>query len=70
MDQQTRAALKQDKFITTTSHGLAWASENRRSVITTSAILLAAILVVVLSAVIYNNRSDAASVAFGSAMQI
>ena len=70
MDQQTRAALKQDKFITTTSHGLAWASENRRSVITTSAILLAAILVVVLGAVIYNNRSDAASVAFGSAMQI
>ena len=69
MDQQTKAALKQDKFITTTSHGLEWASENRRSVITTTAILLAVIVIVVLGAVIYNNRSDSASVAFGAAMQ-
>jgi tetratricopeptide (TPR) repeat protein len=69
VDQQTKAALKQDKFITTTSHGLEWAAENRRSVITTTALLLAAIVVVVLSAVIYNSRSDAASVAFGAAMQ-
>jgi tetratricopeptide (TPR) repeat protein len=69
VDQQTKAALKQDKFITTTSHGLEWAGENRRSVITTSAILLAVIVVVVLSAVIYSKRSDAAAVAFGSAIQ-
>jgi tetratricopeptide (TPR) repeat protein len=69
VDQQTKAALKKDKFVTTTSHGLEWASENRRSVITTTALLLAAILVVVLSAVVYNNRCDAASVAFGAAMQ-
>jgi tetratricopeptide (TPR) repeat protein len=69
VDQQTKAALKQDKFITTTSHGLEWASENRRSVVTTTTILLAVILIVVLGAVIYNNRSEAASVAFGEAMQ-
>lgn len=69
VDQQTKAALKKDKFVTTTTHGLEWASENRRSVITTTAILLAAIVVVVLSGVIYNNRSDAASAAFGAAMQ-
>jgi tetratricopeptide (TPR) repeat protein len=69
VDQQTKAALKQDKFITTTSHGLEWASENRRSVITTTAIMLAVIVVVVLSGVIYNSRSEAASVAFGAAMQ-
>jgi predicted negative regulator of RcsB-dependent stress response len=69
VDQQTKVALKQDKFITTTSHGLEWASENRRSVITTTAILLAVIMVVVLSGVIYNSRSNAASVAFGAAMQ-
>ena len=69
MDQQTKAALKQDKFITTTSHGLEWASENRRSVITTTAILLGVILVVVLGAVVYNKRAEAASVAFGAAMQ-
>ena len=69
MDQQTKAALKQDKFVTTTSHGLEWASANRRSVITTTAILLAVIIVLVLSGVFYNSRSQAASVAFGSAMQ-
>ncbi|HEV2620157.1 MAG TPA: tetratricopeptide repeat protein [Acidobacteriaceae bacterium] len=69
MDQQTRAALKQDKFITSTSHGLEWASENRRSVITTTAIMLAAIVLLVLSGVIYSKRSDAAAVAFGAAMQ-
>jgi tetratricopeptide (TPR) repeat protein len=69
VDQQTKAALKKDKFVTTTTHGLEWAAENRRSVITTTAILLAVIVVVVLSGVIYNSRSEAASVAFGAAMQ-
>ena len=69
MDQQTKAALKKDKFVTTTSHGLEWASENRRSVIVTTTLLLAVILVLVLGAVVYNRRSDAASVAFGAAMQ-
>jgi tetratricopeptide (TPR) repeat protein len=69
VDQQTKAALKNDKFVTTTSHGLEWASENRRSVITTTAILLIVILVVVFAGVIYNNRSNASAAAFGDAMQ-
>jgi tetratricopeptide (TPR) repeat protein len=69
VDQQTKAALKQDTFVTTTSHGLEWASENRKSVIVTTSLLLAIILVLVLGAVIYNSRSDAASIAFGAAMQ-
>jgi tetratricopeptide (TPR) repeat protein len=69
VDQQTKAALKEDKFVTTTTHGLEWASENRRSVITTVGILLAVILVAVLSGVLYSKRSDAASAAFGTAMQ-
>ena len=69
MDQQTKAALKQDKFVSTTTHSLEWAGEHRRSVITTGAIVLAAILIAVLSGVIYNSRSDAASAAFGAAMQ-
>jgi predicted negative regulator of RcsB-dependent stress response len=69
VDQQTKAALKKDKFITTTNHGLEWASENRRSVITTTAILLAVIVVLVLAGVVYNNRSDSATTAFGEAMQ-
>lgn len=69
MDQQTKAALKQDKFVSTTTHGLEWASEHRRSVIVNGASVVAVIAFVVISAVVYNNRSDAASAAFGSAMQ-
>lgn len=69
MDQQTRHALKQDKFVDTTSHGLEWASENRKPVILWTSIIVGITLVVVLWAVIYNSRSDAASAAFGSAMQ-
>ena len=69
MDQQTRHALKQDKFVDTTSHGLEWASENRKPVILWTSAIVGIILVVVLWAVIYNSRSDAASAAFGSAMQ-
>ncbi len=70
MDQQTRAALKQnDAFVTTTAHGLEWTGQNRRSVIVTSAILLAVIVLAVIAGVIYNSRSEAASVAFGAAMQ-
>ncbi|MEO8737247.1 MAG: tetratricopeptide repeat protein [Edaphobacter sp.] len=69
MDQQTKQALKHDQFIDTTQHGIEWASENRHTVIVASSILLALIILVVGSFVIYNNRSNAASVAFGAAMQ-
>lgn len=69
MDQQTKQALKHDQFVDTTTHGLEWASENRRSVIATSATVLAAILIVVGGALFYNSRSTQASVAFGAAMQ-
>jgi tetratricopeptide (TPR) repeat protein len=70
VDQQTKAALKQDKFVATTTHGLEWASENRNSVITTSALLLGVIVVLVLGVVVYNKRADAAAIAFGNAMQV
>ena len=69
VDQQTRKALKHDQFVDTTTHGLEWASENRRSVIVTSSIVLAAILFVVCAVLIYNSRASQASVAFGAAMQ-
>lgn len=70
MDQQTKAALKQqDHFVTATSSGLEWASENRRSVIVSAAILLAIIVAIVLAAVLYNSRAEKAAVAFGAAMQ-
>ena len=70
MDQQTKHDLKQDHFITTTGHGLEWASENRRSVLITSAILLGVIVLAVVFALIANRRSEAASVGFGEAMQV
>jgi tetratricopeptide (TPR) repeat protein len=69
VDQQTRQALKHDKFVDTTTHGLEWATENRRSLIVTSSIAVAAILVVVIGALFYNSRAAQASVAFGAAMQ-
>jgi len=68
VDQQTKAALKQDHFVTTTNNGLTWASENRKSVIVTVSLLLAAIIVVVLAGVLWNHRSNAAASAFGEAM--
>jgi tetratricopeptide (TPR) repeat protein len=69
VDQQTRHALKEDKFVSTTSHGLEWATENRQPLILWTSIIVGIILVAVLSIVIYNSRSDAASAAFGAAMQ-
>ena len=69
MDQQTKAALKQDQFIDTTKHGLEWASEHRRSVIVSSITLAAVIILVVGGGAFYNSREQQASVAFGAAMQ-
>ena len=69
MDQQTRKALKHDQFVDTTTHGLEWAKENRRSVIATSIIVAAAILIAVVGVLVYNSRASQASVAFGAAMQ-
>jgi predicted negative regulator of RcsB-dependent stress response len=69
VDQQTKAALKKDTFVATTTQSLEWASEHRKSVIVNGGIVLAVIVAVVLGAVIYNSRSDAASAAFGAAMQ-
>jgi tetratricopeptide (TPR) repeat protein len=69
VDQQTKKALKHDQFIDTTNQSIEWAKDNRHSVIVTSAILLATIIVVVVGMVIYNNRANQASIAFGAAMQ-
>ena len=62
--------LKQDHFVTTTSHGLAWASENRKSVIVTVSLLLAVIVVAVVAGVLLNARSHEADSAFSQAMEI
>jgi tetratricopeptide (TPR) repeat protein len=67
--EERKQSLKQDHFIETTSHGLEWASENRKSVIQTVGLGLAAIVVLVLIVAIISHRSAAASDAFGQAMQ-
>ena len=70
MDHQTKVALKQDHFVTTTASGLEWASENRKSVIVTVSILLGVILLAVIAGVVWNRRSTAAANAFGEAMNL
>jgi tetratricopeptide (TPR) repeat protein len=69
VDQQTKQALKHDQFIDTTQQGLEWASENRHTVIVAGSILVALLVIVIGSFVFYSNRTHAASVAFGAAMQ-
>jgi len=69
VDQQTKAALKQDQFITTTKHGLSWASENRKSVLVTTGILLGVIVLAVVIGMVANSRSNTAATAFGNAIQ-
>ncbi len=67
--EDRKASLKQDHFLTTSPNGLDWVSENRKSVIVTTSILFAVIVLAVLAAVLFSRRSDAASAAFGRAMQ-
>ncbi len=67
--EEKKAALKQDHFITTTSHGLEWVGENRKSVIVTVSLMLGVIILAVLAGVLWNHHTDAAAAAFGAAMQ-
>jgi tetratricopeptide (TPR) repeat protein len=69
VDQQTRQALKQDKFVSTTTHGIEWANENRQRVMVAGGAALAVVLLLVVGAVVYHSRSTAAASAFGAAMQ-
>ena len=69
MDQQTRHALKRDKFVSTTSHGIEWASENRQSVIKMGAIAAVVVALAIIGGLVYHSRSQAAEAAFSDAMQ-
>ena len=69
MDQQTRQALKRDKFVSTTQHGLDWATENREQAIKYGIAAAAVIAVLIIWAVVYHSRSQAAAAALGDAMQ-
>lgn len=69
MDQQTRQALKRDKFVSTTHEGLEWASENRDQVIRLAVVAAVVVAVAIAGWWIYHSRSEAATTAFGEAMQ-
>ena len=69
VDQKTKQALKQDKFVNTTTQSLEWASEHRRSVLTAVSAVSTVILIAIVIGLIYNSRSDSAAEAFGAALQ-
>ena len=68
MDSQTRHALKQDKFVQTTQSGVSWVSDNRSSVIRYSVAAVVVLALLIAGAVVYNQRSEAAGAALGSAL--
>lgn len=70
MDNRTKRQLKkQDQFISFTEHGVEWAKENRQQAITIGVVVVALILLIVGGYSFYQHRSNAASNAFGAAMQ-
>jgi hypothetical protein len=68
VDTQTRHALKQDRLVEATRTGVDWFQDHRTKVIqaTVAAVVLIAIAVAAL--VVYSQRSAAADLAFGEAM--
>ncbi|MGA7157039.1 MAG: coatomer subunit epsilon [Acidobacteriaceae bacterium] len=70
MDNATKRQLKkQDQFVALTESGAHWAEENRQQAILYGVIAVVAIIVIVAAYTIYQNRSAAASTAFGQAME-
>jgi tetratricopeptide (TPR) repeat protein len=68
VDSQTRHALKQDKFVQTTQSGVSWVGDHRSSVIRLSIALVVVLALVIAGAVFYNQRSQAAEIALGAAL--
>ena len=71
MDAQTRSALKKDDvFIHSTQAGLDWIAENRSKALRISIVVLVVVALAVAAAILYQQRSEAASNAFGSAASV
>jgi tetratricopeptide (TPR) repeat protein len=71
VDAQTRSALKKDDvFIHSTQAGLDWIAENRSKALRVSIAVLVVIALAVAAAILYQQRSEAASNAFGGAVSI
>jgi TM2 domain-containing membrane protein YozV len=68
VDTQTRHALKQDRLVTATKSSFDWFQENRSRVITATVAAIICLTIVVAALVIYGQRSAAADLAFGEAM--
>jgi TolA-binding protein len=71
VDAQTRSALKKDDvFIHTTQAGLDWVAENRVKALRIAIAALVIIALAVAGAILYQQRSEAASNAFGHAASV
>lgn len=70
MDSQTRHALKQDKFVQTTQQGVDWVGEHRSTVIRWSIAGVVVLALIIAGIVVYNQRSEAAEAALGSALDV
>lgn len=68
MDSQTRHALKQDKFVQTTQSGVSWVGDHRSAVIRYSVAVVVVLALLIAGAIYYNQRTDAAEAALGSAL--
>jgi len=68
VDSQTRHALKQDKFVQTTQSGVNWVGEHRSSVIRWSIAGVVVLALLIAGLIYYNQRSDAAETALGTAL--
>ena len=70
MDNETKKQLKQpDQFVSLTEKGIGWAEQNRQTAILYAGAALVLILAIVGSYMLFQHRSNAASTAFGEAMQ-
>ena len=68
MDTQTRHALKQDRLVEATRTSVGWFQDHRSRVIQASVAAVVLLAIVVAALVVYNQRSAAAGLAFGEAM--
>jgi len=70
VDTQTRHALKKDKFAQATASSVSWVEEHRSSVLRWVVVAAVALVLVVAAFVYWNNRSAAADVALGGALEV
>jgi hypothetical protein len=70
VDTQTRHALKQDKLVQVTESSVDWLSANRDRAIRLLVPAMVVFAAIIVGLVIYNQRSTAADLAFGEALDL